>query len=60
MMALAIPVLVWLERKAADPDALRLARMRAALAAEAFCMDSARGWARLADRARGVYEAARS
>lgn len=60
MMALAIPLFVWLERKSADPDAWRLLKMRGALAVESFCMESARGWAAAADRARGVYEAARS
>lgn len=59
VMLIAVPLLVWVERWAADPDALRTLKMRAALAAEKFCMDSARGWAGWADKARGVYEAAR-
>lgn len=59
MLAVAIPVLAWIERASSSPDTWRLAKMRAALAAESFCMRSAMGWARLADRARAVYEAAR-
>ena len=59
-MAIAIPLFAYLERKATTPDALREAKMRAALAAERFCMDAARGWAGLADRARAVYERQRA
>jgi hypothetical protein len=58
-MLVAVPVLIWLEKWAASPDALRTLKMRAALQAESFCMASAREWAGLADRARAVYEAAR-
>lgn len=60
MLALAIPVLAWLERQSTQPDAWRLVKMRAALAAERFCMESARNWARLADWAHAVYEGARA
>lgn len=56
MMALAIPVLVWLERVSSSPDAWRMVKMRAALEAERFCMRSAMGWARLADAAHSLYE----
>ena len=60
MMAAAVPVLIWLERVSSSPDAWRMVKMRAALAAEGFCMDAARNWARWADKARAVYEAARA
>ena len=59
VMLVAVPLLVWVERWAADPDALRTLKMRAALEAERFCMASARNWAGWADKARAVYEAAR-
>lgn len=60
MMMAAIPVLIWIERVSSSPDAWRLVKMRGALAAEKFCMDSAKGWARWADQARAVYEGARA
>lgn len=60
MMAAAVPVLIWLERVSSSPDAWRLVKMRAALSAEAFCMRSAMGWARWADRARALYESERA
>ena len=56
IMLVAVPVLVWLERKAADPDALRLAKMRAAKHAERFCATAAGQWWVLAERARVAYE----
>lgn len=59
-MAVAIPLLTWIERQATQPDALKTLKMRGALAAERFCMDAARNWAGLADRARAVYEAERA
>ena len=59
-MAVAIPLLAYIERKATNPDALREAKMRAALAAEKFCMEAARNWAGLADRAHAVYERQRT
>lgn len=59
-MAIAVPLMAYLERKATSPDAWRETRMRAALAAERFCMDAARNWARLADRARCWYERERT
>lgn len=60
MMALAIPVLVWIERMSSSPDAWRMVKMRAALEAEKFCMQAARNWAALADQARAVYERERA
>ena len=60
VMAVAIPVLVWVERASTNPDTWRTAKMRAALEAEKFCMASAMGWARWADRARAWYEAERA
>lgn len=59
-MAIAIPLLAYIERKATSPDAWRETKMRAALAAERFCMESARNWAHLADRARSWYERERA
>lgn len=55
-MLLAIPVLAWVERKVTSPDALRQLRMQLAREAERFCMDAARGWANLADKAHQAYE----
>jgi hypothetical protein len=56
VMLVAVPVLVWLERKASDPDAWRTAKMRAAKGAERFCARSAGEWWALAERARVAYE----
>ena len=58
-MAIAIPLLAWLERKASDPDAWRQVKMRAAKCVERFAAQSAAGWWRLAERARRAYEAER-
>ena len=59
-MVLAVPVLAWVERKTREPDVWRTARMRAALELERFCMESARNWAALADRAHSWYERERA
>lgn len=59
MMAVAIPLLAWLERKASDLDALRSVKMRAAKGVERFAARSAAGLWKLAERARLLYESGR-
>lgn len=59
MMAVAIPVLAWIERKATQPDALRELKMRAAKGIERVAARSAAGWWQVAERARCAYEAER-
>ena len=58
-MAIAIPVLAWIERKARDPDSLKSLRMRAAKATERFAATTAAAWWKVAERARLAYEAER-
>lgn len=59
-MIVAIPLLAWLERKAHDPDGMRLLRMRAAKGVERFAATSAAQWWLVAERARLAYEAERA
>ena len=59
-MVVAIPVLAWVERKASDPDAARLLRMRVAKVVERVAATSARNWWLVAERARLAYEAERA
>lgn len=58
-MVVAIPLLAWLERKATDPDAARLMRMRTAKGVEKFAATTAHAWWQVAERARLAYEAER-
>lgn len=59
-MVVAIPVLAWIERKAHDPDAFRLAKMRAAKAVERFAATTAAEWWKVAEQARLLYEGERA
>lgn len=60
MLAVALPVLAWIERKSSQPDALRLLRMRAAKAGErAAATVAGRLW-RVAELCRLEYERGRS
>lgn len=59
-MVVAIPVLAWVERKSHDPDAFRLAKMRAAKATERFAATTAGEWWKVAERARLLYESERA
>jgi hypothetical protein len=56
VMLVAVPLLIWVERKASDPDAWRTVKMRAAKTAERFCAQTAGEWWALAERARLAYE----
>jgi len=58
-MAIAIPLLAWIERKAHEPDAFRSVKMRAAKGVERFAATSAAAWWKVAERARLAYEAER-
>jgi hypothetical protein len=59
MMLLALPLLAWCERKAADPDVMRRAKMYVAKEAERVCARSAWAWWQWAEAARRAYESER-
>lgn len=59
-MVVAIPVLAWVERKAHDPDAFRLVKMRAAKGVERFAATTAGEWWKVAEQARLLYESERA
>ena len=58
-MAIAIPLLAWIERKSRDPDSWRTVKMRGAKGLERFAAQSAAAWWKVAERARLAYEAER-
>jgi hypothetical protein len=60
ILLVAIPVIAWVERKSADPAALRELRMRGAKGVERFAQLSAHQWWAVAERARLAYEAERA
>jgi hypothetical protein len=58
-MAIAIPLLAWIERQASSPDSWQRVKMRAAKVVEKFAATTAANWWKVAERARLAYEAER-
>lgn len=58
-MALAVPLLIWLERRAKDPDAWRTSKMAAAKRTERYAASGAAALWRVAEGARQMYESER-
>lgn len=55
-----VPLVIWLQRKLAEPDAFRTLRMRLARHAERLCATGAKRLWEAAERARLAYEEERA